>query len=116
MVRLIEQKESPKNLARPRRSNMEQRWEADAKWFEEDAKKHPGKYQSQRDELKVTSKEMEEHLQKFMNESNQPSVKEVPTAYGKNRKWRSSVTFPKKNKTSRRSLKSTLTGYRPKNK
>ncbi|WP_462422027.1 hypothetical protein [Salinicoccus sp. Marseille-QA3877] len=48
---------------------MKERWKADAKWFEEDARKHPEKYESRDDEVKVTSEEMEKHLQDFINKT-----------------------------------------------
>lgn len=57
-------------------SSIEERWSEDAKWFKEDAKKHPEKYQAKNDEKHVSSEEAEEYLENFIKEGNTPySVK-----------------------------------------
>ena len=53
-------------------SSIEERWSEDAKWFKEDAKKHPEKYQAKNDEKHVSSEEAEEYLENFIKEGNTP--------------------------------------------
>lgn len=72
MVKLREQKEPLKKGKNHRNQNsINERWMEDAKWFREDAKKHPEKYQPKNDEKRVSSDELEEYLDDFIKEGNQ---------------------------------------------
>lgn len=69
MVKFKGQKEPlQKNKRNKAQSSIDKRWREDAKWFKEDAKNHPEKYQAKDDEKRVSSDEMEEYFRGFIKE------------------------------------------------